>query len=635
MYENLANGGKIEYTVFVDMAVCGRRIRCAETADKTEQKGDVILEPINVDFTGGGKRDDGKNGTVADIFIPPEHAGKKIAINVILTVILAAVLYYFMIPALNFKAVELYLYVVFVCMIYLALSVLSTKLFAHPEYGPYVRRRARVPVIVIGILAVVGLVGYLCGATFFRASSYSKLLTVQDGDFAQDVAEVDFSSVPRLDADSARNIATRTLGKISDYVSQFVVSDYSTQINYKGTPARVTSLAYGDIFKWFRNTKEGLPAYIIVDMTTQKGEIVRLENGMRYTPSEHFNRYLLRHLRFRYPTLMFDTPSFEIDENGQPYWIVPVLDKTIGLFGGTDVIGAAVVDAVSGDVQLISTSLTGESKLPTDEFVTDEKWQWIDRVYSVTILDAQYNYYGKLSGGFINSVIGQEGVKITSSGSNYLALNDDVYMYTGVTSITSDQSIIGFVLLNQRTKETKYYSVSGALENAAQNSAQGAVQQYAYKATFPLLLNISSEPTYFMALKDSSEYVKMYAMVNVKQSTIVATGRDLTECTENYAAELKRNGVNLNIDVSEMGDENTATDNTPKTKEVSGAVTELRSVVTGGETYFYIRLDADNTYYKVSVANAEKVVLLNVGSTVTFTVAADASGEIVEVVSMK
>lgn len=591
------------------------------------------MEPINVDFTGGGK-DNGKS-SAADILIPPEHAGRKIAINLILTAIAAAVLYYFMIPALNFKAVELYLYAVFVVMIYLVLTVLSTKVFIKPEYSPYVRKRSKIPAIIIGVIAVVGLIGYLSGATFFRAQSYSKLLTVEEGDFAEDVAEIDFSSVPRLDSTSAKNIATRTLGELSDYVSQFVVSEYSAQINYKNTPVRVNALAYGDIFKWLKNTKEGIPAYIIVDMTTQEGQIVRLENGgMRYTPDEHFNRYLARHLRFQYPTLMFETPNLEIDENGQPYWVVPVLDKTIGLFGGTDVIGAAVVNAVTGETQLVSVAK--DSKLPTESTVNDPEWQWLDRVYSANILNAQYNYYGKLSGGFINSVIGQADVKVTSEGYNYLALNDDVYMYTGVTSISSDQSIIGFVLLNQRTKETKYYAVSGALEQTAQTSAQGAVQQYGYVATFPLLLNISGEPTYFMALKDSSQLVKMYAMVNVKQSTIVGTGYNLTECTENYAAELKRNGVNLDIDVDNMGNEETPGDSgAPATKEVSGTVAEIRSVVTGGETYFYIRLADDAAFYKVPVANAEKVVLLNVGSAATFTVAADATGEIIEVSAMK
>lgn len=591
------------------------------------------MDPINVDFTGRG-RDDGKKG-VADVLIPPEHSGKKIAINIILTLILGAVLYYFMIPALNFKSIELYLFVVFVCLIYLLLTIISSRAFIKPEYLPYVKRRSRVPGILILALAVVALVGWLTGVTLFRAKSYSKLISVQDGDFAEDVAEIDFSSVPVLDSSSANKIAERTLGDLSDKVSQFVVSPYSTQINYKNTPVRVTALAYGDIFKWIKNTKEGLPAYIIVDMTTQEGQLVRLPEGMKYSPTEHFNKYLLRYLRFKYPTYLFDEPSFEIDESGSPYWIVPIVDKTIGLFGGTDIEGAIIVNAVTGECHMISTSNDGTTKLPTSSFASDPEWMWIDRIYSPTILTQQYNYYGKLNNGFINSVIGQEGVKVMSSGYNYLALNDDVYMYTGVTSISSDQSIIGFVLSDLRTKETKYYQVSGALEMTAQTSAEGAVQQYSYSATFPLLLNISGEPTYFMALKDSSELVKMYAMVNVKQSTIVGTGYNLTECTENYAAELKRNGVNVDIDVDEMGAKDDPTATAPETEEISGKITEIRSVVTGGETYFYLKLDVGSTFYKVPVALAEKVVILNVGDSVTVLVPKESSGDIVEVSSLK
>lgn len=591
------------------------------------------MDPINVDFTGRG-RDDGKKD-VADVLIPPEHSGKKIAINIILTLILGAVLYYFMIPALNFKSIELYLFVVFVCLIYLLLTIISSRAFIKPEYLPYVKRRSRVPGILILALAAVALVGWLTGVTLFRAKSYSKLISVQDGDFAEDVAEIDFSSVPVLDSSSANKIAERTLGDLSDKVSQFVVSPYSTQINYKNTPVRVTALAYGDIFKWIKNTKEGLPAYIIVDMTTQEGQLVRLPEGMKYSPTEHFNKYLLRYLRFKYPTYLFDEPSFEIDESGSPYWIVPIVDKTIGLFGGTDIDGAIIVNAVTGECHMISTSNDGTTKLPTSSFASDPEWMWIDRIYSPTILTQQYNYYGKLNNGFINSVIGQEGVKVMSSGYNYLALNDDVYMYTGVTSISSDQSIIGFVLSDLRTKETKYYQVSGALEMTAQTSAEGAVQQYSYSATFPLLLNISGEPTYFMALKDSSELVKMYAMVNVKQSTIVGTGYNLTECTENYAAELKRNGVNVDIDVDEMGAKDDPTATAPETEEISGKITEIRSVVTGGETYFYLKLDAGNTFYKVPVALAEKVVILNVGDSVTVLVPKESSGDIVEVSSLK
>ncbi len=584
------------------------------------------MDPINVDFGG-------KNVKSVE---PKGSTLKRVIVSLLLTLVVAGVAYYLMLPALNFKAIELYIYIGIILVAYIGIFGVVSKAYFRPEYMEYAKNKVKIPIALILVLAAVVGIGYLTGATIFRAKDYAEIITVKEGDFTEDVAEIDFNSVPRLDKDSSKMIATRALGELSDYVSQFVVNEYySTQINYKGTPVRVQSLDYGDVFKWLKNTKEGIPAYIIVDMTTQKAETVRLEEGMKYSPAEHFNEYLIRHVRFKYPSLMFGEASFEIDETGRPFWIVPVLDKTIGLFGGTDVIGAIIVDSINGDTTLVSTSLDGTTKLPTDKFVTDEEFQWLDQVYSATIVNEQYNYYGKYNNGFWNSIIGQENVRVTSQGYNYLALNDDVYMYTGVTSISSDQSIIGFVLINQRTKESSYYQVSGALENTAQTSAQGKVQQYGYRATFPLLLNVSGEPTYFMALKDSSELVKMYAMVNVKQSTVVGVGTSLAECTENYAAELQKNGVNVDVDVDSMGEEETPDAPKVETVDIKGKVEEIRSVITGGETYFYIKLVDNATYYKVAVKDAEKIVILNVGDEIAFTVDKDAKGEIVTVNNVK
>lgn len=584
------------------------------------------MDPINVDFSGKS-------------VVPETPKGsnlKRVIISIILTLIIGAVAYYAMLPALNFKAIELYIYIGMLIVAYIGIYGIASKAYFRPEYMEYAKNKVKIPIALILVLALVVGIGYLTGASIFRAKDYAEIIDVKEGNFAEEIEEIDFSAVPRLDKDSSNMIATRALGELSDYVSQFVVNSYySTQINYKGTPVRVQSLDYGDVFKWLKNTKEGIPAYIIVDMTTQKAETVRLEEGMKYSPAEHFNEYLIRHVRFKYPSLIFDEPSFEIDETGRPYWIVPVLDKTIGLFGGTDVIGAVIVDSINGDTTLVSTSLDGTTKLPTDKFVTDKEFQWLDQVYSASIVNQQYNYYGKFNNGFWNSIIGQENVKVTSSGYNYLALNDDVYMYTGVTSISSDQSIIGFILINQRTKEAVYYQQAGALEETARTSAQGKVQQYGYQATFPILLNVSGEPTYFMALKDSSQLVKMYAMVNVEQSTIVGVGSSLAECTENYANELEKNGVNVDVDVDSMGEEETP--DTPKveTVDVTGKVEEIRSIITGGETYFYIKLVDNATYYKVAVKDAERIVILNAGDTITFTVDKDAKGEIVTVSAVK
>lgn len=586
------------------------------------------MDPINVDFGGNNEK--------VKVVEPKGSTLKRVIISLVVTLIIGAGAYYAMLPALNLKAFELYLFIGVVIFIYIGVFGVVSKAYFRPEYMEYAKNKVKIPIVLLLVIAVIAGIGYLTGVELFRAKDYAELISVKEGDFAEEITEIDFSSVPRLDKDSSSVIATRALGELSDYVSQFVVNNYySTQINYQGRPVRVQSLDYGDIFKWLKNTKEGIPAYIIVDMTTMNAEAVRLSEGMKYSPAEHFNEYLLRHVRFKYPSLIFDTASFEIDENGRPYWIVPVLDKTIGLFGGTDVIGAVIVDSITGDTTLVSTSLDGNTKLPTDKFVTDKEFQWLDQVYSASILNTQYNYYGKYNNGFWNSLIGQENVKITSSGYNYIALNDDVYMYTGVTSISSDQSIIGFVLINQRTKEASYYQVSGALETTAMTSAQGKVQQYGYAATFPLLLNVSGEPTYFMALKDSSSLVKMYAMVNVKQSTVVGVGTSLTECTENYAAELEKNGVNVQVDVDSMGDETEPDAPKTETVDITGTVAEIRSVITGGETYFYIKLADNNAYYKVAVRDAERIVILNVGDSITFTVDKDATGDIITVKTVK
>ena len=222
-------------------------------------------------------------------------------------------------------------------------------------------------------------------------------------------------------------------------------------------------------------------------------------------------------MRFHYPTFMFDDPAFEIDENGDPWWVCPRVSHTIGLFGGRDIVGAVLVNAVTGE-----SAYYEAGSVPN----------WVDHVFTAELIMQQYDYHGTYVNGFINSLFGQRDVTVTTEGYNYIAIGDDVYMYTGVTSVVSDQSNIGFILSNQRTKETKYYPCAGATEYSAMDSAEGQVQQMKYTATFPLLLNISDQPTYFMALKGEDGLVKMYAMVNVQQYNIVETGQTVAQCED-------------------------------------------------------------------------------------------------------
>jgi len=457
-------------------------------------------------------------------------------------------------------------------------------------YFGFVKKQCTIPFLVLVALIAAIIIGGLTSWVVIRAGSYSKLLSIKDGDFASEVEEISYNQIPMLDEDSAARLGSRKLGELADMVSQFEILPSYTQINYQGRPVRVTSLAYGDLVKWFTNRSAGLPAYLIIDMVTQEAEVVRLDEGMKYTTAEHFGRYLPRHLRFHYPTYMFADPVFEINEEGEPYWVCPRMVKTIGLFGGADIQGAVLVNAVTGESQYY-----------------EEVPNWVDHVYDANLIMEQYDYYGMYHNGFINSIFGQRDVTHTTEGYNYIAIGDDVYMYTGVTSVTSDQSNIGFILSNQRTKETHFYSVAGATEASAQASAMSQVQQMRYVATFPLLLNIADQPTYFMSLKGEDGLVKMYAMVNVQQYNIVETGSTVAECEANYRRALADSGL-----ISDGDAEAVPSDQ----EEISGAIAEIRTAVLDGNSYYFLRLEGQDTFYAVNAAENPLAGILKVPSVI-------------------
>ena len=523
-------------------------------------------------------------------------SGKNILINLIVTIVAGFIYFYVELPPINLHSAAFYSFFLFLSVVYCITAVITSGIYRQAENGKtfwkLLKGSCIVPLIVIGAVFVIYVVGGLLSSVVIRSGAYAKLITVETGDFTQDIEEISFDQIPMLDRDSAEKLGDRKLGELADMVSQFEVADNYTQINYKGRPVRVTPLRYGDIFKWLNNRSAGLPAYLIIDMVTQEVDVVRLPEGMHYTTAEHFSRNLYRHLRFQYPTYIFNEPTFEIDEEGTPYWVCPRIVKRIGLFGGTDIQGAVLVNAITGESQYYTD-------LPT----------WVDGVYSAEIIMDQYDYYGTYQGGFINSLFGQKNVTVTTEGYNYIAANDDVYVYTGVTSAGSDESNIGFILTNQRTKQTTFYSIAGAEEFSAMNSAEGVVQHLNYSATFPLLLNISNQPTYFMALKDYAGLVKMYAMVNVQQYQIVATGASVEECQSNYYKLLRQNKLDTGEAPILPADEDT----------VTGIVTALRSAVIDGTTMYYVTLDADNTVYCISAGEVEKVILLNVGDRITIT----------------
>lgn len=335
---------------------------------------------------------------------------KLIVALVLLLLVVAGVYYYVALPAINLHSPGMWSFII-VLLLVIGVFVVTK--------APYRAVKNSVLGIIVAVILIF-VVGWILSSQIINAKKYSQLVNISERNFSEDIKEVNYNEIPSLDKDSAEKLGLRKMGTMGDLVSQFEVNDLYSQINYQNKPVRVTPLDYGDFFKWLTNRKNGIPAYIRIDMTTQDVECVRLNEGIKYSTSEIFNRNIYRHLRFNYPTYIFDSISFEIDDNGTPVWICPVRDYTIGLFGGVKIKKVVIVNAIDG-----TTSLYNIDEVPN----------WVDRVYSADLLINYYDYYGKLSGGYINSLIGQKGCLQTTAGYNYIALDDDVWVYTGVTQL--------------------------------------------------------------------------------------------------------------------------------------------------------------------------------------------------------
>lgn len=538
----------------------------------------------------------------------------------ILSIVIIGVLYWLMLPPINWRSMEMWTFVAFCIVICTAVNFTHRVIETIAPHREAVVKKGRIhfkglslplKIVAISLIAIVafGFIGGVTGWALFSAKAYGQLLTYQTGNFQEEIADVvtndngklNMDSVPVVDRDTAARLSLRELGEMSDLVSQFEVDEwYNTQINYQGTPTRVTPLIYGDFFKWLNNQAEGIPAYITVNMETQETSLVRLDEGMKYSESEYFLRDLNRHLRFRYPTKIFDNISFEIDENGTPYWVASTVTYRVGVWSGRDIDGVVLCNAVTGECTYYEMG-----NVP----------QWIDQAYDSEIIIEQLTYNGEYVNGYWNSLFGQKDVLQPTDGYNYLALNDDVYLYTGMTSVSSDESNVGFVLVNLRTKETKFYECPGAEEYSAMESAQGKVQEKNYTATFPLLLNVNDRPTYFMSLKDSAGLVKMYAFVDVRQYQIVGTGTSVKAALNAFFEELQ------NSDEIDFGDKSGSA---LKEQTVTGVIADIRSAVVGGETRYYILLQNDATVYVAEVGINSRLPFAKAGDSVTMVCTASA-----------
>lgn len=517
----------------------------------------------------------------------------KLKVRIALFVIFAAVIggfYYAYFPAINIH-LEIFwttLIVVFLSLAIIlgaksSISQMVGRLSKKPsikEFSWFAKLCSVLVIVCVGVL----IVGSALGATLFRSRAYANLLPVDKREFTEDIEQSDqVTDIALMDTESARIFGNRKIGSLSDVVSQYEIEADYTQISIKGQPMKVSGLKYASFFKWWNNRNSGVPGYVQVNPVNSEAKYVKLTKPMKYVPSAYFNYNLQRHVQLTYPTKIISGYKFEVDDDGNPYYICPTMTARVGLFGGIDVNGVIICDPIDGECKY---------------YAIGDCPSWVDSVYDGHLLTKKYNWHGMLSGGYINSIIGQKGCKQATDDFGYKIIGDDVWVYTGVTSANGDQSNIGFVMMNQRTSEARYYQVSGAEEHSAMSAAEGEVQEKGYKASFPSLINVSGTPTYIMVLKDAGGLVKLYAMVNVEQYNIVATATSQTKVFEEYKTLLASDGK-LETEENDL-------------KEDTITVQSVEYIDMDDGTMVYIK-DTNHQVYKQAFKEDESLIRISAG----------------------
>ena len=493
--------------------------------------------------------------------------------NIAITIVIGLIDYFIFLPPINVTSMQFWSFIMFLLLIFMVLNLIS-------RLGIQIIKTKKVRLGMLGklpfslvIIPILILIVNFVLSPLFNSNAFSKRITIvedtEEKNFITEVNKVDFKSLPLLDKDSSSRLGDRVMGQMPELVSQFYVSDLYTQINYNNEIVRVTPLEYNGIFKYISNYKDGVMGYITVNSTTGESKLVKLDEGMKYMPSAYLMKDLARHLRFSYPTKIFGESNFEIDNDGNPYWITPT-KKYVGVELREDVSGLIITNAITGK---------------SEYYDVEDIPSWVDHVYNASLIISMVNDWGKYREGFFNSMFGQKNVVATTDGYNYMVMDDDVYLYTGITSVSSDESNLGFILTNMRTKDTRFYSVPGAEEYSAMSSAVGQVQQMRYTSTFPLLINLNNRPTYLVSLKDDAGLVKMYGFIDVSdyQKVVVTdSSKGIEVAANNYL-----NNVSFDIDNSLL-------------EERIINVKSINNAIIDGNTYYYI-ISSDNKKYYVSI----------------------------------
>jgi hypothetical protein len=446
----------------------------------------------------------------------------------------------------------------------------------------------------VSIIVLMNSVFFFMTTPIIHSKDYYNLVgDVEEREFKSDVSYVDLEQLPTIDKDLARNYADKKLGEIPALGSQVEVGELTLQ-QIGGKLYYVGPLEHSGFFKWFENM-EGTQGYVKVSATDSQDVqlVTSLDDkdiSLKYLTSAYFNSNVERHAYLSNQTTGLKDYSFELDDEGNPYWVASTYDRTIGRSGEV-ITGSLIIDAQTGDMKA---------------YTVEDTPKWVDIIQPQSTIEDHLEYWGSYVHGFFN-FSNQDELKPTE-GMQVIYNNGECFFYTGISSVGKDESTVGFTLTNTRTGKTTTYNVSGATETAGMQSAEGSVQNLQYTATSPILINVQNEPTYFLTLKDKKGLVKLYGMVNVENYNLVATGDTLQNTMNNYIKTLASKGIQGNLE----------TDGVEKSE--TGTVERIGAVVTEGNQVFYILLkEKPNNLMMVPSSISKEIALTKENDVIDYT----------------
>ncbi len=502
---------------------------------------------------------------------------------------------YFVLLPINIRYTETFIVVLlFALLIYLlfGLNVLKKRYInVQNQMVLTATINDKAAYVLIGAFLLVVVYSISSTPLFFSKQYKSLIGEVEERDFISDFEVVSNDELPIVDYTYASKLGDKKLGTDRGLGSEFHVGTF-TDITVNGEMKMVAPLEFNDFFKWLNNGTT--PGYVIVDKITGDVELVTEIGGtklaLKYLDSAYFQNDLKRHVYFNgnMDDRLYDF-NFEIDDEGNPYYIVTKTHKTIGINGGDDVKSVIVVDIQTGEMK---------------EYKPEDVPSWVDTVYPNELCLKQLDDWGLYVHGFFNTLFGEKDIVRNTEGTRVVLNNGNLYHYTGMTSAGNDDSTVGFAFINMRTKETTFYKMTGATEQAAMRSAEGKVENFGYTASFPIPTNINDIPTFFTPLKDSSGLIKQYAFINIEDFSVVGTGETITGAMEAYLQAMNKDYI---------GNEEDA-------KEITGTIIRVGFDIRDGITNYYYMLEGDLNLYYGSSSISMEMNITNVGDQVSMTV---------------